>query len=130
MADRNGKQPSQRQLQVGEELRHILSDIFLRDGLYHPSSNESIQVTVSEVRISPDLRNATVFVIPFAGKDKERVLQSLNKLAPLIRGLVSKKKIRMRHMPEFLFRMDKSYENASHIESLLQKPEVQRDLDS
>ena len=82
--------PSQRQLKVGEELRHALSDIFIREDFY-TAEGKTLKVTVSEVRISPDLKNATVFVMPLGGKDLEKTLSALKELALEIRHHLKKR---------------------------------------
>lgn len=119
--------PSQRQLKVGEELRHAISEIVMRGELYVPGTAKSLKVTISEVRVSPDLRNATVYVMPLGGENQEETLDVLNELAPQVRHGVSQK-VHLRHMPAFIFRLDSSFDNASHVDALLRKPEVQRDL--
>ena len=120
--------PSQRQLQVGEEIRHALSDVFAREDFYDPETYEELMITVSEVSISADLRNATVFVMPPAGRNKERTMALLARLAPKLRSLVAKK-IKMRYMPEFYFKLDTLFERVSHIDELLNRPEVKRDIE-
>lgn len=127
MPKHSKKPPSQRQLKVGEELRHGLSEIFMREDFYDPDTKKTILVTVSEVRISPDLRDATVYVMPLGGENKEKTMASLHNIAPLIRSMVGKK-IRLRHLPALTFRLDKSFDSASEIENLLNRPEVKRDL--
>lgn len=133
MAKLGAKEPSQRQLKVGEELRHLLSDIFMRGDFYDPDTHKNIEVTVSEVRISPDLKNATVYVIPLSGTtsdaDKNKTVSSLQSFSSQIRRTVSKK-IRMRHIPFFTFKLDDCFETASKINNLLNSPEVQRDIET
>jgi ribosome-binding factor A len=117
----------QRPLRVGEEIRHALADIFMRGECHMPElSNASI--TVSEVRVSPDLKNATAFVMPLAGENKEELLQALIEAAPELRHLVSKK-VKLRHAPRIHFKLDTSFEEAQRINTLLNKPEVARDLE-
>lgn len=121
-----GKGPSQRQLKVGELIRHALSDIFLRGDFYGPD-RESLSVTVSEVRVSPDLRNATVYFMPLAGKDKEKTTQQLNDLAGVLRSEVTRR-VELRFSPALYFKLDESYENALKMEMLLNSPRVAKDL--
>jgi len=121
-----GKPRSQRQLKVGEEIRHALSAIFSRGELSHPLINEA-SITVSEVRISPDLKNATAYVMPLAGKKQEEVLEWLDNESGGIRFLLSKK-IHLKYLPRVSFRIDDSFDNASHINSLLNLPHVAQDL--
>ena len=121
------KPPSQRQLKVGEEIRHALSEIFIRGDFYDPETNSAITVTISEVRISPDLSNATAFVMPLGGKDLTNTMNSLEKLSPKIRSLVSKK-VRLRRVPSIYFKLDDSFIKANEINDLLNKPDVKADV--
>ena len=120
--------PGQRQLRVGEEIRHALSSIFLRDELHEPALRGT-SITVSEVRISPDLKNATAYVMPLGGANREDVMQTLFDLAPTLRTLVGNQ-IRLKYTPRISFRLDNSFDEAHRIHSLLSKPEVARDLKS
>ncbi len=128
MATHSKKPPSQRQLKVGEELRHALSDTFMREDFYNVETTERLAVTVSEVRVSADLRNATVYVIPFGGKNKESTMKSLDALCPRLRGLISRK-VQLRFMPAILFRLDTTFERAQALEDIFNKPEVRRDIE-
>jgi len=126
MAKGNGKAPSQRQLRVGEEIRHVLSDIFLKEDFYDENRNR-LTITFSEVRISPDLRNATVYAFPLGGKKISESIDTLNRLEPTIRRMVAQK-IHMRGVPMFVFREDNSFVNAKEIDDLLNKDDVKKDL--
>ncbi|MGE0754356.1 MAG: 30S ribosome-binding factor RbfA, partial [Alphaproteobacteria bacterium] len=84
--------------------------------------------TVSEVRVSPDLKNATAYVMPLAGNQKEELLMELQEFAPEIRHLVSKR-VKLRHAPRIHFRLDQSFEEAERINGLLKDPQVARDLE-
>ena len=117
---------SQRNLRVGEEIRHALADIFIR-GEVHSMDLLGASITVSEVRVSPDLKDATAFVMPLAGANKELLFEALKKSAPELRHLVSKR-VKLRYTPRIFFTLDNSYEEASRINNLLNKPEVVRDL--
>ena len=117
---------TQRQLQIGEELRHALSEIMLRDMLHDPALS-GVPITVSEVRASPDLKNATAFVSPLGGGNSQEVLVALRGAAPFFRGQMAKM-IRLRHVPKISFQLDQSFDEAEHIGDLLNKPEVKRDL--
>jgi ribosome-binding factor A len=119
---------SQRKLRVGEEIRHALADVFLR-GEVHSMELFGASITVSEVRVSPDLKNATAFVMPLAGENKEGLLEVLKKSAPELRHLVSKR-MKLRYMPRIQFLLDESFSEAARINNLLKKPEVARDLQS
>lgn len=118
----NGQRPKR----VGEEIRHALSQIFMRGECHSPEVN-SASITVSEVRVSPDLKNATAFVMPLAGDKKEELLAALMEIAPEIRHLVSKR-VKLRHAPRIHFKLDESFDEAERINTLLKKPQVARDL--
>ena len=117
---------SQRPLRVGEEIRHIMADIFLR-GECRSRDLFDVTITISEVRVAPDMKNATAYFMPLAGQNKEKLLASLKDAAPEIRHLISKR-IKLRHTPKIHFALDESFEVAQKIETLLKSPEVVRDL--
>lgn len=127
MAGRN-RAPSQRQLRVGEELRHIIAGVLARGEIRDPDIEGTV-ITVTEVRTSPDLKHATVFVAPLGGGDVTAILEGLKRSARYIRGQVARQ-IRLRYTPEFVFETDTSFDTASHIDGLLHRPEVQRDLEA
>lgn len=121
------KQPSgTRPLKVGEAIRHALAEIFMR-GEIHSIDLLGASITVAEVRVSPDMKNATAYVMPLAGERKQELLEALKVASPEIRYLVSKK-IELRYMPKIFFQLDESFEVADKINTLLSKPEVARDL--
>jgi ribosome-binding factor A len=119
--------PSQRQLRVGEELRHALAGILGRRDFRDPVLH-SANVTVTEVRVSPDLKSATAFVCPLGGTQAPETLAALRRGAPFIRGLVAKE-VPLRRVPTLSFQLDTSFDHASRIETLLHRPEVARDLE-
>ncbi len=121
--------PSQRQLRVGEQVRHALSDMLQR-GEVRDELVEATVISVSEVRMSPDLKIATAFVSPLGAVDEAAVVEALNHNARFIRGRMSPALRQMKYMPEFRFRLDTSYDNMAKIDELLRSPEVARDLDS
>lgn len=123
----NSKPPSQRQLKVGEEIRRALSMAFLK-GDVHVRSVENTSITVSEVRISPDLKNATVYVMPLAGAHAEEIMKELGEHAPLIRSFIAKN-VELRYTPKLFFKLDRSFEEAARINELLHDPKVQRDVE-
>lgn len=123
-----GKGPSQRQLRVGEQVRHALSDLLQR-GEVSDDVIEASVISVSEVRMSPDLKIATAFVSPLGAADDAAVIEALNRNARFIRGRMTPSLRQMKYMPEFRFRLDTSYDNMSRIDQLLRSPEVARDLD-
>lgn len=118
--------PSQRQLRVAEEIRHIIARLLMRGELRDPAL-VGVSVTVSEVRISPDLKNATVFSLPLGGAQVDDVLKGLNRSAPYLRAQVGHA-LQLRHAPTLTFVEDKSFEEAHHIEELLKSEKVARDL--
>ena len=119
--------PSQRMLRVGEQVRHALSDVLAR-GEVRDDVIESTVISISEVRMSPDLKIATAFVSPLGAADNDAVIKALARNAKFIRGRVSGALRQMRSMPEFRFRLDTSYDNMAKIDQLLRSPEVARDL--
>lgn len=121
-----GKAPSQRQLRVGEELRHALADLFRR-GDFHDPELQNLNVTVTEVRISPDLRNATAFVTPLGGGHVDEALAALKRAAPFLRGQIARA-VNLRYVPTLSFQADTSFDYAGHINAILHSPEVARDL--
>jgi ribosome-binding factor A len=124
---KSNKPPNQRQLRVGEEIRHVLAGIFMRGECYDPDVT-STPITVSEVRIGPDLKNATAYVMPLGGLKRDKVMAALARNSPIFRKLVSDK-MNLRYAPRISFRLDNSFEEAEKIELLLKKPEVARDLE-
>src|SRR4051812_40386362 len=104
------KGQSQRQLRVGEELRHALSDVLMRGECHHADLIDA-SITVSEVRVSPDMKNATAFVAPLAGSKKDVILHALVEAAGELRHLVGRKVI-LRSTPRLHFKLDESFENA------------------
>ncbi|RWX68761.1 30S ribosome-binding factor RbfA [Mesorhizobium sp. M4B.F.Ca.ET.089.01.1.1] len=119
--------PSQRMLRVGEQVRHALSETLQRGEIIDPLVENSV-ISVSEVRMSPDLKIATAFVSPLGASDDNAVVEALNKHAKFIRGRVSGALRQMRYMPDFRFRLDTSFDNFARINDLLKSPEVARDL--
>ena len=110
---------SQRQLRVGELIKQSLGQIFLRDEAKVPSL-ETRNITVTEVRMSPDLKNAKAYVIPLGGKDTEKIVNVLTEFSYRIRKVLSKK-IDMKFLPKVYFVGDKSFDYAEKIEKLIQK---------
>ena len=110
---------SQRQLRVGELIKQSLGQIFLRDEAKVPNL-ETKNITVTEVRMSPDLKNARAYVIPLGGKDAEKAVSILTEFSYLIRKILSKK-VDMKFLPKVSFVSDKSFDYAEKIERLIQK---------
>ena len=110
---------SQRQLRVGEELRHLISNVLLRETFYDQII-ENNTITITEVNVSPDLKNAKVYVMPLGGENKFEVLDSLSKANGRIKKLISNN-INLRQIPKLQFRIDETFEYARNIENILQK---------
>ena len=118
--------PSQRQLRVGELVRHALAEILSR-GEVDDEVLASHVITVPEVRMSPDLRLATAYVMPLGGKDTPPVIEALNRNRKYLRGEVARR-INLRFAPELRFHADDTFEEASRIERLLHSDKVRADL--
>lgn len=124
-ANRNG--PTQRQLRVGELLRHTLAAI-LREGNVRDVDLAGVSVTITEVKTSPDMRHSTVFCEPLGGKDATKVIKALNRHKAFIRGELGRQ-ITLRFTPELHFVEDTSFAEAERIETILKSPLVARDLE-
>lgn len=111
------KAPSQRQLRVGEEIRHMLSHALMRGDIYVPEL-EGVSVTVSEVSVSPDLSNARAYVTPLGGTDMADVVAMLNVIAPVLQSYIAQK-VHLRRMPRLKFMADHSFENAQKMSTLI-----------
>ena len=118
---------SVRTLRVGEQVRHILSEILQR-GDVHDDTLSTHMVSVTEVRMSTDLRHATVFVKPLLGKDEEAVLKALRTNTAYLQREVATR-VKMKYAARLKFLADQSFDEGSHIDALLRRPEVARDLD-
>ena len=119
MTDRIGKPLSQRQLRVGEMIKQSLSMIFLRNEAKIPDL-ETKTITVTEVRMSQDLKIAKAYVLPLGGKNTEESIQKLKEYSYIIRKILSQKVI-MKFLPKILFRKDESFEYAEKIENLIKQ---------
>jgi ribosome-binding factor A len=118
---------SVRLLRVGEQVRHVLSDVLMR-GEVHDPVLAAHSVSVTEVRMSPDLRHATVFVKPLLGADEQEVLDALKRNSRYLRGEVAKR-VNLKFSAQLKFLPDESFDEATRIDSLLRRPEVARDLE-
>src|SRR5947209_3590763 len=123
----SSQMPSQRQLRVGELVRHALADMLSR-GEVHDPVIEGDLITVPEVRMTADLRLAAVDVMPLGGRDTDAVLAALERNKKFLRGEIAHH-VNLKFAPEIRFRIDERFEEAERIEKLLRTPEVQRDLD-
>ena len=119
MADRIGKQFTQRQLRVGEMIKQSLSMIFIRNEAKIPNL-ETNNITVTEVRMSQDLKIAKAYVLPLGGKDADKTIEILKEYSFLIRKILSQKII-AKFLPKILFRKDESFEYAEKIENLIKQ---------
>jgi ribosome-binding factor A len=119
--------PSQRQLRVAEEIRHVLAGLFERRDFRDPELAET-PITVTEVRITPDLKNAIVFVARLGRSDVDLLLPALQRATPFLRGQVARA-VRLRAVPDLTFQPDHALEYAAKIDRLLHQPEVARDLE-
>jgi ribosome-binding factor A len=128
MGRSRGKVPSQRQLRVGEELRHVLAEILARGEMRDPLLKD-VSITVSEVRASADMRQATAYVMPLAGAgDPDAVVAALNRAASFLSHEVGRR-ITMKYTPTLKFSLDTVFDEAQRIDSLLRRPGVARDLE-
>lgn len=121
-----GAEPSQRQLRVGELVRHALVDVIARANFRDPVLAD-VTVTITEVSMSPDLRHATAFVTPFGSGDAAAIVAALNRAASYLRHQIADA-VRLRYLPDLRFTEDKTFAYASRIDELLRRPDVARDL--
>jgi ribosome-binding factor A len=119
--------PSQRALRAGEVIRHAIADILSR-GEVHDPVLEGHLITVPEVRMSPDLRLATIYVMPLGGRDAQEVLAALERNKRYLRGEIAHR-VNLKFAPDIRFRVDERFEEAERIEKLLRTPQVRRDLE-
>ena len=123
----HNKGPSQRQLRVSENLRHELSQIFTRVDI-RDDDLKGVIITVSEIRTSPDMRNATVFVMPLGGERADEIVTALERNKKFLRGELSRK-VHLKYMPELNFKLDESFDNSGRITEVLNSEKVAKDLD-
>ncbi len=126
LKNRRGPELSQRQLRVGEEVRHILSS-HLQHGFPLDETLQDTSVTITEVRMSADLKHAFAFVMPLGGDKLNEVVEALNRVRPMLRTHLSKI-MRLKFVPNLHFEADKSFEVASHINKILHSSHVSQDL--
>jgi ribosome-binding factor A len=124
--DRERPGPTQRQLRVGEEMRHGLARILGYRELRDPVLQDA-DITVTEVRVSPDLKSVTAFVMPLGGQHSPEIIAALQRGAGFLRGRLARE-VPMRYTPSLRFALDTSFDHASRIEALLHRPEVERDI--
>ncbi len=122
----NPKGPSQRQQRVAELVRHALAEVLGRGDIQDPILNAHV-ITIPEVRMSPDLRLATAYVMPLGGKDERPVIEALDRNKKVLRQEVARR-VDLKYAPELRFRRDESFDEASRIDALLRSDKVRRDL--
>jgi ribosome-binding factor A len=122
-----GNAPSQRQLRVGELIRHALADMLAR-GEVHDPVIEGHLITVPEVQMTADLRLATIYVMPLGGRDTDAVLAALERNKRFLRGVIARQ-VNLKFAPEIRFRIDDRFDEAERIDKLLRTPAVRRDLE-
>lgn len=125
-SSRHAAGPSQRQLRAGEAVRHALAELLARGGIHDPTL-AAHPVTVSEVRMSADLRLATIYVLPLGGTDTGEVLAALERNKRFIRGAIARA-VPLKYAPDIRFAADETFDEASRIERLLDSPDVRRDI--
>ena len=118
---------SQRQLRVGELVRHALADMLTRGGVHDPVI-ETHLITVPEVRMSPDLRLATIYVMPMGGRDADEVVEAFDRHKKFLRAEIAHR-VNLKFAPDIRFRVDERFAEAERIEKLLRSPAVKRDLE-
>ncbi|MGB6176278.1 MAG: 30S ribosome-binding factor RbfA [Methylocella sp.] len=123
---RQGGEPSQRMLRVAELIRHTMAELLVRSAIGDPVL-ESLSITIPEVRMSPDLKLATIFVMPLGGTRVADVLAALDRHKKVLRGEIARR-IDLRFAPDIRFKADPSFEYGAKIDALLESPEVKRDL--
>ncbi len=126
--NRAGKPPSQRQLRVGELLRHELAEIFIRHKIQDDVLENHV-ITVTEVSVSPDLKKAVAYIIPLGGKGSKKVVKAARAHIPFIRSLLAKS-INLKHVPMLNFEKDSAFDNNAHMNDVLNNPHVAQDLAS
>jgi ribosome-binding factor A len=122
-----GSGASQRQLRVGELVRHAIADMLARGDVHDPVI-EAHLITVPEVRMSPDLRLATIYVMPMGGRDATEVVAAFDRHKKYLRAEIAHR-INLKFAPDIRFRVDERFDEAERIDRLLRSPQVQRDLD-
>ncbi len=125
MTNRISKEPSQRQLKVGEEIRHILASVIQRGELVDEDLMD-VLISVTEVSVSPDLKIATAYVMPLGGKNVEVIIKALARCKGFLRKKLADN-LKLRYTPDLRFRPDDSFATAGYIEDLFRNPQVSRD---
>jgi len=124
----HGAEPSQRMLRVAELVRHASAEVLSRGEINDPVLETHV-VTVPRVKMSPDLKLATIFVMPLGGKDAKAVIAALDRHRAFLRGEIARK-VNLKFAPDIRFKMDDSFDNSARIDALLNSEKVRRDLDA
>ena len=122
----SARQPSQRQRRVNELVRHALAEVMLRDEI-RDDDLKGVSITVTEVEVSPDLRNARVYVVPLGGANQEAVLAALRRHARFLRGELARR-VTLKYMPALSFELDTKFDTSDRVDALLRSEKVARDL--
>lgn len=122
------KERSQRQLRVGQEIRRILAEIVIREG-FLDEANFQQSVTITEVQVSPDLKNATAFVMPLGGVNSDELIEDLTKQIHHYRSVIAKQ-LKTKYIPNLYFKIDTTFDQAEKISRLLNQPRVKRDIET
>src|SRR5437762_13777865 len=126
--ERPSAAPSQRQLRVGELIRHAVAKVLSRGDIHDPVI-EAHMITVPEVAMTADLRLATIYVMPLGGRDAKPVLEALERNKKFLRGEIARR-INLKFAPDIRFRFDERFDEAERIEKILRTPDVRRDIES
>jgi ribosome-binding factor A len=126
-AHQQGGEPSHRVLRVAELIRHTVSDLLTRAAINDPELEGRV-ITIPDVRMSPDLKLATVYVLPLGGKDVAGVVAALERHKKFVRAEIARN-VNLKFAPEVRFKADQSFEASAKIDALFEKPEVKRDLE-
>ncbi|MBM3557648.1 MAG: 30S ribosome-binding factor RbfA [Alphaproteobacteria bacterium] len=126
MSERHARGGAQRPFRVGEAVRHALAEVFARGDL-HDSELAGHSITVTQVSMSPDLKNARAFVMPLGGVDREAILAALNRVAPRLQGEIARR-VGLRFTPRLGFKLDETFDKADRVSELLRDPVVAADL--
>lgn len=125
---RSDKGPSQRQLRVGELIRHAMAEMLARGDIHDPVL-EGHLVTIPEVRMTADLRQATIYIMPLGGRDVKEVIEALNNNRKFLRGEIAHR-VNLKFAPDIRFRVDERFDEAERIEKILRTPRVRRDIEN
>ena len=119
--------PGQRQLRVGERIRHILAEVLQRGELHDPVLSQASLITITAVELGPDLKHATAYVMPLGGKNADEIVHALNRAQGYFRSQIAPE-LEMRYSPKVTFRIDHSFEQADALEKVLRQERVQKDV--